>query len=155
MPLEIERKFLVKNNNWENQVDSFVVIKQGFLSTDAERTVRIRISDEKAFLTIKGKSTGATRTEFEYSIPHNEAVQLLKLCKPTIIEKVRFFINVNNHTWELDVFEGGNLGLIIAEIELNSEDETFDLPDWVGEEVTGDVRYYNSILSKKGFMSWE
>ena len=118
MPLEIERKFLVKNNNWENQVDSFVVIKQGFLSTDAERTVRIRISDEKAFLTIKGKSTGATRTEFEYSIPHNEAVQLLKLCKPTIIEKVRFFINVNNHTWELDVFEGGNLGLIIAEIPL-------------------------------------
>jgi CYTH domain-containing protein len=146
---------LVKNSNWKEQVDSSFVIKQGFLSTDPERTVRVRVSDDKAFLTIKGKSIGATRMEFEYSIPHNEALQLLKLCKPTIIEKVRYLINVENHTWELDVFEGDNKGLIIAEIELNSEEENFNLPDWVGEEVTGDVRYYNSNLSREGFMSWE
>lgn len=147
MPLEIERKFLIKNNSWENHVSQQVSIKQGYLSTDPERTVRIRISNDNAFITIKGKSKGATRSEFEYAIPIHDAQELLKLCIPNIIEKVRYLIKHGDHTWELDVFKGKHHGLVIAEIELNSENEKFDLPIWVGEEVTGDVRFYNSYLS--------
>jgi len=149
MPIEIERKFLIKNDNWKSQVEKSVSIKQGYLSTDLERTTRIRILDEKAYLTVKGKSKGATRSEFEYEIPYNDALELLDLCKSKIIEKVRHYIVKEKHTWELDVFEGVHEGLVLAEIELNAEDEHFELPDWVGEEVTGDVKYYNSWLAKE------
>jgi len=155
MGLEIERKFLVKNNDWKKNTQSSDDIKQGYLSTDAERTVRIRTKNNQAFVTIKGKSIGLTRSEFEYEIPINDAIEMLKLCKPGIIEKTRHYIKYQNHIWELDVFKGDNQGLIVVEIELESENESFISPDWLGEEVTSDSRYFNSYLSKNSFVNWK
>ena len=154
--MEIERKFLVTNNSFMNESFRNRRIIQGYLCSDAERTIRIRINEDKAFLTIKSASNerGWSRYEFEQPVPVSDANELLKLCLPDLIEKVRYDIKFGDHTWEVDVFQGENKGLIIAEIELTSEDETFDLPGWVGQEVSGNAGYYNAMLAKKPFSTW-
>ena len=153
MAKEIERKFLVKKELFKPSVEG-EFIAQGYLSSTPEHTVRIRIKNHRGYLTIKGRNTGISRSEFEYEIPEVDAKELLELCEPSIIVKHRHNINFNGSKWEVDVFEGDNEGLIVAEIELKSEDETFSKPDWIGEEVSFDVRYYNSNLSKCPFKSW-
>jgi CYTH domain-containing protein len=156
MSLEIERKFLIKNLDFKTESFEKKYLKQGYLNADKNRTVRIRIADEKAFITIKGKSNkaGTTRFEWEKEIPFSEAEELLLLCEPCIIEKHRYLIKKGTHTFEVDVFLGDNLGLLVAEIELNSENETFEKPTWLGNEVTGELKYYNSSISKLPFKNW-
>ncbi|MBR1398390.1 MAG: CYTH domain-containing protein [Selenomonadaceae bacterium] len=153
MTTEIERKFLVNKNLFKPTGDG-EYIAQGYLSSTPERTVRVRIKNNHGFLTIKGKNIGISRSEFEYEIPEPDARELLNLCEPSIIIKRRHIINVNNSIWEVDVFEGDNKGLIVAEIELQSEDEIFNRPDWLGDEVSNDARYYNSNLSKRSYNTW-
>ncbi|MGB0891263.1 MAG: CYTH domain-containing protein [Flavobacteriaceae bacterium] len=157
MSLEIERKFLVKNNSFKEKSHQKLYIKQGFLNSDKNRVVRVRIADAKAFLTIKGKSnkSGTTRFEWEKEISVSEAGELFNLCEPNIIEKYRFLITCGSHTFEVDEFLGENQGLIIAEIELLNENEVFDIPSWVGKEVTGQEKYYNSNISKFPFKNWK
>lgn len=154
--VEIERKFLIKSSDFKKNAISKARITQGFLSTDPERTVRIRIYGQKGFITIKGKgnATGTTRFEWEKEINLKEAKQLLSLCKKGIIDKTRYTIPAGNHTVEVDEFFGENSGLIIAEIELTHEHEQFERPIWLGEEITGDKKYYNSQLSKHPFVEW-
>lgn len=156
MSLEIERKFLVKNDDYKREAYQKKEMKQGYLNADKNRTVRIRIANDKAFITIKGKSnsSGTTRFEWEKEIDKNEAEQLLALCKPSIIDKTRFLVKSNHHTFEIDEFYGDNQNLVVAEIELSSEKETFEKPLWLGKEVTGDKKYYNSSLSKNPFKKW-
>ena len=153
---EIERKFLVKNDSYKNLATAQKKIAQGYLNTNPERTVRVRIANEKGFLTIKGKGndSGMTRFEWEKEILIEEATALLLLCEKGVIKKTRFEIPVGNHLYEVDEFYGENEGLIIAEIELNSETETFEKPNWLGAEVTGNNRYYNSYLSAHPYKSW-
>ena len=145
--IEIERKFLVKGDFYPF-VNKKERIIQGYFCASFERTVRLRIKEESAFITIKGPSSkgGFSRAEFEYEIPLIDAIEMMKLCQ-SIIEKERYYIPEGKHTFEVDVFHGAHEGLIIAELELSSEDEPFNRPDWLGEEVTGDKRYYNSYLS--------
>lgn len=152
MALEIERKFLVKGG-FKHEAHKSYRIKQGFLSSVPERTVRIRIREEQAFLTIKGKgnASGVSRYEWEKEIKLEEAKELLLLCEPGIIDKTRYLVAVGTHVFEVDEFYGENQGLILAEIELSSEEESFEKPEWLGEEVSGDVRYYNSALRKFPF----
>lgn len=154
--LEIERKFLVLSEDFKDQAHQQTRIVQGFLNTHEERTVRVRIKGEKGYITVKGKSNheGTTRLEWEKEIPVKEAEFLMKLCEPNLIEKNRFEVTVNQHLFEIDVFEGENKGLIIAEIELSHEHEVFKKPNWLGKEVTGDIRYYNSQLSKMPYRNW-
>lgn len=155
MPQEIERKFLVKDDRYKRE-GQCVSIRQGFLSTEKERVIRVRVSGEKAYLTIKGISKGAARAEFEYEIPMQDAHFMLdNLCQKPLIEKTRYKVNYKGFTWEVDEFLGDNAGLVIAEIELPSEDAVFEMPDWLGEEVTGDARYYNANLVEKPFKSWK
>lgn len=156
MSVEIERKFLVKNDDFKKETYQQKKIKQGYLNSDKNRTVRIRIADDNAFITIKGKSNqaGTTRFEWEKEINLTEAEQLLLLCEPSIIDKTRFLVKKGTHTFEIDEFYGDNNGLIIAEIELNSENESYNTPIWLGKEVTGDKKYYNSSLSKLPFKTW-
>ncbi len=153
---EIERKFLVTSEVFKSEAHKRTRIVQGFLNTNPERTVRVRIQGNDGFITIKGKSnkSGLTRYEWEKQISQAEAEELIHLCEPGIIEKTRFEISVGDHTFEVDDFMGENEGLIIAEVELNSETEPFSKPDWLGTEVTGDVKYYNSNLSKNPFKKW-
>ncbi|MCF6241917.1 MAG: CYTH domain-containing protein [Bacteroidales bacterium] len=157
MAKEIERKFLVKNNDFKKSAFKKMQIKQGFLSSVPERTVRIRIKENKAFITIKGLSnkSGTTRFEWEKEIPINEASELLSICEPGIIDKTRYLIKSGKHTYEVDEFYGENEGLIIAEIELHHENENFEKPKWLGKEVTGDIRYYNSQLSQNPYKNWK
>ncbi|TVZ08452.1 CYTH domain-containing protein [Cellulophaga sp. RHA_52] len=154
--VEIERKFLVKSDAFKAESIAEKRIVQGFLNTDPERTVRVRIKGDDGFLTIKGKSnsTGTSRFEWEKQIPINEAEALLKLCEEGVIDKIRYNVTVANHLYEVDEFFSDNQGLIIAEIELKDEDEEFVKPNWLGEEVTGDIKYYNSQLSKNPFKNW-
>ncbi|SMC42141.1 CYTH domain-containing protein [Cellulophaga tyrosinoxydans] len=154
--LEIERKFLVKSERFKNYSDKEERIVQGFLNTNPERTVRIRIKGNKGYITVKGKSneTGLSRFEWEKEISVAEADSLLKIAEPGIIEKLRYEVKSEKHTFEIDVFAGDNTGLIIAEVELQSEDEVFNKPDWLGAEVTGIAKYYNSQLSKNPFKLW-
>jgi len=156
MALEIERKFIVKSNDFKTFAYKKHFIKQGFLNSNKERVVRVRIKDESGFLTIKGKSNkaGTTRYEWEKEIDINEANELLNLCEEGVIEKHRYLVKVDNHTFEVDEFLGDNKGLLIAEVELKNEHETFTKPDWLGEEVTGINKYYNSNLSKLPFFKW-
>jgi len=156
MSVEIERKFLVKNDDFKLESYSKKYLKQGYLNTDKNRTVRIRISDKTAFITIKGKSNnaGTTRFEWEKEIQMQEAEALLLLCEPSIVEKTRYLVKAEPHTFEVDVFAGDNKGLIIAEIELKNETEKFIKPDWLANEVTGNVKYYNSNISKNPFKNW-
>ncbi len=149
--MEIERKFLVKGD-FKPFVTIQYKIAQGYISKDRERTVRIRIRDDKGFITIKGKTSesGMSRYEWEKEIPLAEAKDLLKLCLPTVIEKTRYIVPANDGLYfEVDEFYGANQGLIMAEIELDSEEQAFEKPEWLGEEVTGQVQYYNSYLSNK------
>ena len=154
--IEIERKFLITNTSFKKESSSSLRIKQGFLSTNPKRTVRVRIKGEQGFLTIKGASnaSGTSRFEWEKSIPKSEAEQLLLLCKKGIIDKIRYEIPIDKHVYEVDEFFGDNAGLIIAEIELSDENELFKKPKWLGKEVTGDTRYYNSQLSKTPYKFW-
>jgi adenylate cyclase len=155
MGIEIERKFLLAGNDWRTLGEP-VLLRQGYLSSDPARVVRVRIEGERAFLTIKGKSQGATRGEWEYPIPVAEAAELLDtLCPAPLVEKVRRRIPVGAHTWEVDEFLGANAGLVVAEIELASENEAFDKPDWIGPEVTHDARYFNSNLIRHPYSSWK
>lgn len=155
MGLEIERKFLLQGDAWR-ALGAPVLLRQGYLSADPARVVRVRIQGESAFLTIKGKSEGATRGEWEYPIPVQEAAELLDtLCQPPLIEKYRRRIPVGAHVWEVDEFLGANAGLVVAEIELGSEDEAFTTPDWVGAEVTHEARYFNSNLIRAPYSSWK
>ncbi len=155
--IEIERKFLVLNNDFKKQAFAKNEIAQGYISTNPERTVRVRIKGNDGFLTIKGSGneTGMSRYEWEKKIDLDEAKQLMKLCEKGAISKTRFEIKVANHIFEVDEFYGENEGLIIAEIELESETEAFDKPNWLGKEVTNDERYYNAYLSKNPFKSWK
>lgn len=154
MGKEIERKFLIKGEAWRALAQG-TMYRQGYLNSAKERTVRVRTVGEKAFLTIKGITVGATRAEYEYEIPFGDCNALLdNLAEKPLIEKKRYKIKRGDFTWEIDEFFGENLGLIVAEIELLSEDQAFDKPDWVGEEVTGDPRYFNSNLIKHPFTKW-
>jgi adenylate cyclase len=154
--IEIERKFLVVSEDYKKEAFSKKNIKQGYLSSIPERTVRVRTKGEKAYLTIKGLSSdsGLSRFEWEKEIPISEAEQLLLLCEKGIINKTRFEVKIGNHIYEVDEFYDENEGLVIAEIELSTEDESFVKPDWLGNEVTTDRRYYNSYLSANPFKSW-
>lgn len=154
--IEIERKFLVNSNGFKNDAFQKNRISQGFLNTHKERTVRVRIKGEKGFITVKGASSsdGLKRFEWEKEIAVNEAYELLKLCEPTIIDKIRYEVKVGNHIFEVDEFYGENEGLIIAEVELNSEKDPFEKPIWLAKEVTGDIKYYNSQLSKNPYKNW-
>ena len=154
--IEIERKFQVTSQSYKKEAYKSTRIVQGFLNTDPNRTVRIRIKGNQGFLTVKGKSNeaGTIRTEWEKEIEAAEAETLLTLCEEGLIEKIRYEIKAGKHVFEVDEFFGDNLGLTIAEIELNEENEKFDKPHWLGKEVTGDVKYYNSMLSKKPFKAW-
>jgi adenylate cyclase len=154
MGVEIERKFLVLGTEWQAGLLG-VEYRQGYLSADSERTVRVRLAGEQGYLTIKGASTGASRLEFEYPIPADEAVQLLKLlCRKPLIEKIRYRVSYAGLTWEVDEFFGDNHGLVLAEIELDHEEQTFELPPWAGQEVTADSRYYNACLAERPLASW-
>ena len=154
--IEIERKFLVKNQDFITKSISDNRIVQGYLNSNPERTVRVRIKGDKGYLTIKGKGndSGTTRLEWEKEIAISDAEQLLQICEKGVIDKVRYEIPAKNHTYEVDVFFGENEGLIIAEIELQSENEYFEKPDWLGEEVTGKEKYYNAYLNNNPFKNW-
>lgn len=154
--IEIERKFLVKNDSFKREAFAKNHIAQGYLSSVPERTVRVRIKGEKGFLTIKGTSndSGLSRFEWEKEITVSEAKSLLLLCEKGVIDKTRFEIKKGNHVFEVDEFYNDNEGLIVAEIELDSENDSFEKPDWLGKEVTGDIRYYNAYLSKNPFKNW-
>ena len=152
MPLEIERKFLVSGDGWRNGEGIRCI--QGYLNTDKERTVRVRLGGDKAFLTIKGLTTGATREEYEYEIPTAHAQDLLKLCEGPLIEKIRYKIACDGLIWEIYEFLGENAGLILAEVELQKENQVFERPSWLGEEVTHDERYFNSNLCSYPYSKW-
>jgi adenylate cyclase len=154
--IEIERKFLTASEAFKKEAFAKNRIAQGYLSSVPERTVRVRIKGNKGFLTIKGASNGAglSRFEWEKEIPVEEAAALLKLCEKGVIDKTRFEVKIGNHIFEVDEFHGKNKGLIIAEVELKSETEAFEKPNWLGDEVTNDSRYYNSYLSNNPFTNW-
>ena len=155
--LEIERKFLVNSEAFKSEAFDSYTIKQGFLNTDKERTVRVRLKGDKGFLTVKGQSTanGLSRFEWEKEISSTDAESLLLICESGMINKTRYEVKYGNHIFEIDEFYDNNLGLVIAEVELNSETETFEKPKWLDKEVTGDIKYYNSQLSKKPYTEWK
>jgi len=155
MAIEIERKFLVKNNDWQKQVHRSQTYRQGYLKQSGESSVRVRIGGDRAHLNIKGGKVSIRRMEYEYEIPVQDANEILdNLCVGSVISKTRHLVEHLGHTWEIDVFEGDNAGLIVAEIELQDENEPFELPDWLGEEVSEDVRYFNAALVTQPFCSW-
>lgn len=154
MAIEIERKFLVKNNIWRSLATG-CLYRQGYLPSQNLTTIRVRTVGDQGYLTIKGKNTGMSRLEFEYEIPLTDANELLEnLCQTPLIEKYRYCIAWGNHTWEVDEFLGQNQGLIVAEVELKHETEAIAIPDWIGQEVTGDRRYYNVNLAKIPYSQW-
>jgi CYTH domain-containing protein len=153
MAQEIERKFLVQSDEWRALAKA-TSYRQGYLSSAKERVVRVRTIDDQGFLTIKGINEGLTRLEFEYDIPLADADSLLELCEKPLIEKNRSKIDLDGLTWEVDEFFGDNAGLIVAEVELESEEQAFEKPSWIGEEVSGDPRYFNSNLIKNPFTTW-
>lgn len=154
--IEIERKFLVKSEEYKNSSFEKNEIAQGYLNSNPDRTIRVRIKGNKGYLTIKGKGneTGMSRLEWEKEIPVDEARTLMNICESGVITKIRYEIKFGNHVYEVDEFFGENEGLVIAEIELESEDETFEKPDWLGEEVTNNEKYYNSYLSNYPYKNW-
>ena len=155
--LEIERKFLVKNNDYKRQATSSSRICQGYICSDRGRTVRVRIRDSRGYLTIKGPSVngGLSRYEFEKEISLDEAQHLFELCEPGIIEKTRYLVSSGKHTFEVDEFYGDNEGLVVAEVELSSADEPYEKPDFIGEEVTSDRRYRNAALRTNPYKNWK
>ena len=157
MSQAIERKFLIKDSSYRDMAFSSYRIIQGYICTDRGRTVRVRIRNEKGLLTIKGASTdnGLSRYEWEHEIPVEEARELMKLCQPGMIDKTRYLVKYGKHTFEVDEFYGENEGLVVAEVELGSVDEEYETPPFLGEEVTGQVKYYNSFLMKCPFKEWK
>ena len=153
MGIEIERKYLVQDDSWKDGGGEGQLCRQGYLCSGEGKTVRVRIIGNAAFLTIKGPANGFSRSEFEYGIPVADAESMLSLCG-NLVEKTRYFITHAGMLWELDVFSGANDGLVMAEIELDSETQPFDRPGWAGEEVTGDPRYYNAYLARHPFSAW-
>jgi adenylate cyclase len=148
MGLEIERKFLVVSDAWRAQATGSVALEQGYLARSSDVSVRVRVHDgQSAFLTVKSGGQALARAEYEYEIPVPDARELLALCQPNVVVKRRHLVPAGDLTWEVDVFEGRHAGLVLAEIELDTADQTFELPDWVGEDVTGDERYYNAVLA--------
>ena len=155
MALEIEHKFLLKNNDWKKDINKSIKYKQGYLISDSKRSVRIRTSDNKAWLNIKSATIGSQRHEFEYEIPFTQGEEILNtLCEKPLIEKTRYLVPYNLHIWEIDVFTGDNEGLIVAEIELTQVGEHFSKPEWIDKEVTDDLRYYNNQLCKHPYKNW-
>lgn len=159
MAVEIERKFLLLNDSWKAQADSGNVMRQGYFATPTETparaSIRVRVDSQHAYLNIKSYELSISRQEYEYEIDRDEAESMLAtLCEKPLIEKTRYKIHIAQHTWEIDVFAGDNAGLIVAEIELNDEAEFFQKPDWLGEEVSADPRYYNVSLIKHPFKDW-
>jgi len=152
MAKEIERKFLLKKHTWPNEIA--MRYRQGYLNSTKERTVRVRTIGDKGYLTVKGVAVGASRLEFEYEIPIQDANILLDICEKPLIEKNRYKVVEGGFVWEIDEFFGENRGLVIVELELESEDQEFPKPDWVGEEVTGDPRYFNANLIKTPYTKW-
>jgi len=155
VPIEIERKFLVRDDRWRHLGGEGCLYRQGYLSTDPARSVRVRIAGDEAALTIKGKARGMIRSEFEYPVPVSEAREMLdKLCLKPQIEKRRYRIEIDGKCWEIDDFSGENSGLILAEVELDNPGEQIHIPDWIGMEVTDDSRYYNSSLVANPYSVW-
>ena len=152
MPTEIERKFLVCGDDWKMSPSTYFC--QGYLNRDKHRTVRIRIAGDQGILTIKGLTTGASRPEFEYDVPLEDAQAMINLCEGSVVEKNRHIVQHAGHIWEVDQFLGDNLGLVVAEIELQSEDESFETPSWIADEVTEDRKYFNSNLSVHPYKDW-
>lgn len=157
MALEIERKYLVKDDSYKQMAFSYSRIAQGYICSARGRTVRVRIRDEKGYLTIKGPSEegGLSRYEWEKEIPLADAKELMKICEPGMIDKTRYLVPSGNHTFEVDEFYGDNEGLVVAEVELNDENEVFEKPLFIGEEVTGIAKYYNSFLMKYPYKDWK
>jgi len=155
MATEIERKFLVVNQDWQENISSELHIVQAYLATNEFSSTRIRIRDDRANINIKSATLGISRTEFEYAVPVADAQLMINdLCIKPVITKIRYIVKHMQHTWEIDVFSGDNEGLIVAEIELSSPDETFEKPSWLGEEVSNDARYYNVCLVKNPYNTW-
>lgn len=155
MAVEIERKFLLLNDTWRKEASAPVRYRQGYLTASDKSSVRVRIEGDKAFLNIKGATLGIRRQEYEYPIPLDDAEKLLDdLCHKPLIEKDRYFINRGQHTWEIDEFFGDNQGLVVAEVELQSEDEEIEKPMWLGEDVSEDMRYYNVCLVTHPYKDW-
>lgn len=155
MGLEIERKFLIRDESWRQQVERSATMRQGYLTSDARCSVRVRVAGERGFLNIKSGTLGIQRSEFEYPIPAAEAEEMLDtLCEQPLLEKTRHFVRHGQHLWEIDEFAGDNAGLIVAEVELRHPDEPFARPDWLGEDVSQDIRYYNSQLARHPYRTW-
>ncbi len=156
MAKEIERKFLVRATGWQENIIKEKKIKQGYIFSSPEKTLRVRIANDKAFLTLKGKTHNISRDEFEYDLPLEDAEQMLaQYCENNIIQKIRYYILFAGKEWTIDLFEGHNKGLILAEIELENEDETIEIPQWIIKEVSFDERYFNAYLSKYPFTTWK
>jgi adenylate cyclase len=155
MATEIEHKFLLRDDRWRSQVERSARMRQGYLTSDARCSVRVRIADGQGFLNLKSGALGIQRSEYEYPIPLAEAEEILDmLCEKPLLEKTRHFLWFGEHLWEIDEFEGDNAGLIVAEVELSRSDEPFARPDWLGEEVSHDIRYYNSQLARHPYQTW-
>jgi adenylate cyclase len=156
MATEIERKFLVRDDGWRQQADAGLRMRQGYLSGGGRASVRVRVQGDRAFLNMKSATLGVWRREYDYPIPLRDAEEILEhLCEGPLIEKTRYHVAYASHTWEVDVFEGDNAGLVVAEIELDSEDEVFEKPPWAGKEVSHDPRYYNVRLAKHPYKAWK
>ncbi|MDH5546035.1 MAG: CYTH domain-containing protein [Gammaproteobacteria bacterium] len=155
MAKEIERKFTVIHDGWKAQATASSRFRQGYMGNDDKASIRVRLENDRAFLNIKSATLGIQRHEYEYEIPVSDAEEMLdQLCRKPLIEKVRHFVEFEGNTWEVDVFEGDNAGLVVAEIELEDEQETFSVPDWAGEDVSHDTRYYNVCLVKHPYKDW-
>ncbi|MBL1293259.1 MAG: CYTH domain-containing protein [Thiotrichales bacterium] len=155
MAQEIERKFLVKSDDWRKDADDGLAMVQGYLQSGEKSSIRVRLAGDRAWLNIKSATLGISRSEYEYTIPLDDAKEMLaNLCDQPLISKTRYHVNVAQHTWEVDVFDGDNEGLIVAEIELSAEDETFEIAEWAGDEVSLETRYYNVCLAKQPYKDW-
>lgn len=155
MAIEIERKFLLRDTSWHGQSYRSARIRQGYLTNEQRLSVRVRTVGNEAWLTIKGPTQGFARAEYEYPIPLQDGEQMLaNLCQRPLIEKLRYWLNYAGHTWEIDVFEGDNLGLTVAEVELSDPDEALELPPWIGREVSDDPRYLNANLVRRPYRQW-
>ena len=155
MAVEIEHKFLVRDERWRREVERSVRMRQGYLTSDARCSVRVRVAGDQGYLNVKSGTLGIQRSEYEYPIPLAEAEEILDtLCEQPLLEKTRHFVRFGGHLWEIDEFEGDNAGLIVAEVELSRIDEPFDRPDWLGADVSRDIRYYNSQLARHPYRTW-
>ncbi len=156
MAIEIEHKFLLANDHWRSQTYKSIIIQQGYLTSAPTSSIRVRISGENAWLNIKSATIGTQRLEFEYKIPLSDAEEIIaKLCEGPLITKTRHYVKHEGHIWEIDEFSGENDGLVVAEIELSNPDEKFTTPDWIGKEVTGDLKYYNNNLARHPYNTWK